>query len=130
MSTLIRTDVTVERHGQHLLIDAAFLTALLRSTIAEAWDDDRRVEFEEFVYAEAQAKDSEDRDACASGAPEVSEETERLSGVADERWEALDVSGAAEVSLADARRLYELLGTALLADTGYVGRLVPAARAA
>lgn len=130
MSTLTRTDMTVARHGNRLLIDAAFLTALLRSTVAEAWEDDRRVEFEEFVYAEAQAKDSEDRDACVSGPPEVSEETERLLGVADERWEALDVSGAAEVSLADAHRLYELLGVALLADAGYVGRLIPAARAA
>jgi hypothetical protein len=130
MSTLTRTDVTVARHGNHLLIDAAFLTALLRSAVAEAWEDDRRVEFEEFVYAEAQAKDSEDRDACASGPPETSEETERLVGVADERFADLDLTTAAVVPLADARRLYQLLGVALLAEDGHVGRLIPAARVA
>lgn len=130
MSTLTRSDVTVERHGQHLQIDAAFIAALLRSTIAEAWDEDRRADFEEFLYAEHLAVDASDRDSCAVGPRETSEETERLTGEADERWEALDVSGAATVSLSDARRLYELLGRALEQTDGHVGRLIPAARAA
>lgn len=124
------TETAVTRHGNHVLITAPFLADLLRNALGQASETERRNEFEEFLDAQARADDAAERDACSYGPPQGCDETERLVGVADERWADLDLAPAGSLSLEAARRLYELLGTALLAEPGYVGRVIAARSAA
>lgn len=120
-----RHEVRVERLGNQLAVHAEFLTELVRDTCTDAWATDRRVEFEEYGYANAQLEKALEADVCLSGPPQVSDESERLSGEAEERWAALDLSTGVFLSLPDAQALYEALGVALLADAGSVARWIP-----